>query len=247
MLEVETRYDKYDFPAAIRAINRWVYPEVSAFYLDPAKDRLYCGDGGGVIEELFHGLLRMLTPVTPNLVAEVWEHRPEWMKTDEGLLHPFHRTLDDPIISSSRGEIDEHLLDDLPWLMNAHAAVKVALEQARNQKIIGSSLQSAVVLQLPTEQAKEVFDRFAGELETIFVVSSVEVGLIAGSELEGSEWKFESTFDAPGGEKGIVTILPPKGCKCPRCWRHVAEEENKLCGRCHEALDVDLYMKIDQR
>jgi isoleucyl-tRNA synthetase len=246
MSEVETRYDKYDFPAAISAINRWIHTDVSAFYLEAAKDRLYCGDGGGVVEELFHGLLRMLTPVTPNLVEEVWEHRPEWMKADEGLLHPLQRTPDDPIISPSRGEVDEHLLDDLPWLMNALAAVKGALEQARNQKTIGSSLQSAVVLQLPNTKAKEVFDRFAGELETIFVVSSVEVGLLEGSELEASEWKFESSFDAPGGRKGIVTILPPNGGKCPRCWRYAAEEDNKLCGRCHDALDVDLYMKVAQ-
>jgi isoleucyl-tRNA synthetase len=247
MSEVEQSYDQFKFHHAVSAINKWISNDVSSFYLEALKDRLYCGDGGGVIEDIFHGMLRMLTPITPSLVEEAWEHRPTWMKADQGLLHPFHRKLDDSVISSSRGEIDMNVLEDLPWLMDAHVAIKSGLERARNQNIIGSSLESAVVLQLPNWKAKEVFDRYADELESMFVVSSVELSMMGESgELEEShEWKLESQFDLQGGGKGIATILPPKAGKCPRCWRYVAEKDNKLCGRCHEALDVDLYLRTN--
>lgn len=75
-------HDGHEFHRALAAVNRWVTNDLSAFYLEALKDRLYCGDGGGVLEPVFFGFLRMLAPVAPLLVEEVWEHRPEWMKQD---------------------------------------------------------------------------------------------------------------------------------------------------------------------
>ena len=230
MTDVATSYDNLEFYKGINAINKWISSDLSAFYLEAMKDRLYCGDGGGVVEEIFHGLLRILTPITPLLVEEAWDHRPEWMKADSQ-VHPFHRTSDDPIISPARTVRDDNLIADLPWLLNANTAIKTAQEEARAKKIIGSSLESSVVLQLPS-QAREVFERYADELETIFVVSSVQFD----SEVEGA-WKYSCEFDAPGG-KGTAWVLPPKEHKCPRCWRYVAPVEDELCKRCEEAVGV---------
>jgi len=230
MTEVASAYDNFEFYKGINALNRWISSDLSAFYLEAMKDRLYCGDGGGVVEEIFHGLLRMLAPVTPILVEEAWAHRPEWMK-EEPQISPFHRTLDDPIISSERVVKDDKLLMDLPWLLNANTAIKTAQEEARAKKIIGSSLESSVVLQLPS-QALEVFERYADELETIFVVSSVALR----DQVEGA-WKYCCSFDAPGG-KGTAWVVPPKEHKCPRCWRYVAPVEDELCKRCEDVVSV---------
>jgi isoleucyl-tRNA synthetase len=149
----------------------------------------------------------------------------------EPQIHPFHRTLDDPIISPNRNVRDDNLLTDLPWLLNANTAVKTAQEEARGKKIIGSSLESSVVLQLPS-QALGVFERYADELETIFVVSSVK----SGGEVEGA-WKYCCDFDVPGG-KGTAWVVPPEEHKCPRCWRYVAPVEDELCTRCEEVFSV---------
>lgn len=230
MNEVRASYDNFEIYKAVNAINKWISSDLSAFYLEAMKDRLYCGDGGGIVEEIFHGLLRMLTPVTPMLVEEAWAHRPEWMKA-EPQTHPFHRTVDDPIIFPDRAVRDETLLADLPWLLSANTAIKTAQEEARAKKIIGSSLESSVILQLPM-QAQEVFERYASELETIFVVSSVELD----GKVEGA-WQFSRGFDAPGG-KGTAWVLPPKDHKCPRCWRNVAPVEYELCKRCEEVVSV---------
>ncbi len=179
MKEVANAYDNFEFYKGVNAINKWISTDLSAFYLEAMKDRLYCGDGGGVLEEIFQGLLRMLTPITPNLVEEAWDHRPEWMKAEKQ-IHPFHRTLDEPIIPSQAMVDSEALLLDLPLLLSANAAVKVAQEEARANKMIGSSLESSVVLEFPTEMKgarspRHVFERYIDELESIFVVSSVEL------------------------------------------------------------------------
>lgn len=228
MSEVAAAYDNFEFYKGINAINKWISGDLSAFYLEAMKDRLYCGDGGGVLEEIFQGLLRMLTPITPVLVEEAWEHRPQWMKTED-MIDPFHRTLDESIISPERYTENDALLKDLTWILNANAAIKTAQEEGRANKVIGSSLESSVVLELPRE-AEEVFERYKDELESVFVVSSVDVN----SSVEG-KWKYEAQFDAPGG-KGKAWVLPPKDKKCPRCWRYVAPKEDELCGRCEEVV-----------
>ena len=230
MAEVASAYDNFEFYKGVNAINKWISSDLSAFYLEAMKDRLYCGDGGGALEDIFHGLLRMLTPITPVLVAEAWDNRPQWMTTKEQ-LHPFHQTLNDPIISLDRNVKDANLLADLPWLMNASTAIKLAQEQGRTAKKIGSSLESSIVLELPAE-ALEVFSRHASELQDIFVASSVQLNVA----VEG-EWEYSSEFSVPGG-KGTAWVLPPKDHKCSRCWRFVAPKEDELCGRCEEAVSV---------
>jgi isoleucyl-tRNA synthetase len=230
MDEVATAYDNFEFYKGINSLNRWINSDLSAFYLEAMKDRLYCGDGGGVLEPIFHGLLRMLTPITPHLVEEAWEYRPEWMKA-EAQTHPFHRTLDDPIIAQSELVKDLDLQADLPLLMGANAAIKAALEDARTAKKIGSSLEASLVLELSPETT-EIFRKYEDELEAIFVVSSITIN----GPTEGV-WNYCSEFEAPGGA-GKVWVLPPSAHKCPRCWKYVAPREDELCNRCESVVSL---------
>jgi isoleucyl-tRNA synthetase len=231
MDDAASSYANFEFYKGINVINKWINGDLSAFYLEAIKDRLYCGDGGGVLEEIFHGLLRMLTPIVPRLVEETWDHRLLWMKEEEQ-IHPFHRTHEHPLTPRAI-KIDEKILEDIPWLLNANAAIKTAQEEGRAQKLVGSSLQSAVVLQLP-ESARGVFERYADELESIFVVSSVT---IAEHLEEESDWVFTADFDTTGG-RGTAYVLPPKEAKCPRCWRYVAPAKDELCRRCEDVVSV---------
>lgn len=230
MIEVATAFDNFEFHKGISAINKWINLDVSAFYLEAMKDRLYTGDGGGVLEEIFRGLLRMLTPITPNLVAEAWAHLPEWMKVEE-LTHPFHQTIDEPLTSRNL-HVSENIQTDLPWILNAKTAIQTAQEEARKNKVIGSSLESSLVLSLPTD-ALEVFGRYADELDSIFVVSSAHIN----GDVDGA-WKYSAEFDVLGG-KGTAWVVPPKDFKCPRCWRFVAPVEDELCKRCHDVVDSE--------
>ena len=82
MNQVWESLQNFEFHKATSLINRWVATDLSAFYLEALKDRLYCGDGGGALEPILIGFLRMLAPITPLLVEEVWSHRPSWMAED---------------------------------------------------------------------------------------------------------------------------------------------------------------------
>ncbi|ROT40005.1 isoleucyl-tRNA synthetase [Sodiomyces alkalinus F11] len=240
MREVGTALASHEFYKAISALNRWVANDLSAFYLEASKDRLYCGDGGGVLEPIFHGFLRMLAPMTPVLVEEAWEHRPEWMAADTSLVHPLHALYDAPLFDTSRLRLDEETIrKDVPTLMAVHSAVKAALEQARLAKVLGSSLQSAVVVSCSNACVNETLARYADELDAIFVVSSVDLNVPVP---EGPEWSYVQEFDVDGGgggggaQKGAVTVLPPRQHKCPRCWRYLAVEEDALCQRCDDTV-----------
>lgn len=79
MDQVWDAFTQFEFHKATALINKWVATDLSAFYLEALKDRLYCGDGGGALESILVGFLRMLAPITPILVEEAWAHRPSWM------------------------------------------------------------------------------------------------------------------------------------------------------------------------
>jgi isoleucyl-tRNA synthetase len=231
MTEVAAAYDNFEFYKGLTAINRWISNDLSAVYFEAAKDRLYCADGGGVVEEIFQGLLRMLTPIVPSLVEEAWDHRPQWMRVEDQ-AHPFHRTLTDRL-TERNPKPAEHVRGDIPWLLNANAAIKAAQEQARSKKLIGSSLESSVVLQLPPD-AQQLFSRYADELDSIFVSSSVSI-----NEPVAGDWQFSAPFATPNGEaSGMAWAVPAEDAKCPRCWRFVAPAENTLCRRCEGVVGV---------
>jgi len=228
---VAEAYQAYDFHKGINIINRWVNNDLSAFYLEAMKDRLYCGDGGGVLYPIYMGFMHMLAPITPALVEESWEHRPQWMKENTSAVHPLHRATEELRLLTYK--FPESLPTEIATLMSANAAIKTAQEEGRATKLIGSSLQSSVVLTLPAE-SQELFQRYADELADIFVVSSVEFG--DGGE-RAAKWRFKAEFDAPGG-RATAWVLPPREEKCPRCWKYVAPAEDQLCGRCEGVVGV---------
>lgn len=232
MTEVKTAYDNYEFHKGVNAINKWIATDLSAFYLEAMKDRLYCGDGGGVLEDIFIGLMKMLAPITPNLVEESWAHRPEWMVA-EVQEHPARRPFFE---SPSSSPLDPTIYTPalLKFLSTTNTAIKAAQEEARAKKFIGSSLESSVLLGLPTG-SEGYFNQLSDELASIFVVS--KVGVIPHNEEPGEvKWK----FDAVVAEMEVpfkVWVVPAEEHKCPRCWRFVAPVEDELCGRCEEVVD----------
>lgn len=118
--------------------------------------------------------------------------------------------------------------------MSAHAAIKSASELGRTAKVLGSSLQCSVILEIPDEGTASLLSQLKDELEAMFVVSSVEIN----APLPEAEWQFSDVFEVNGVQcKGWV--LPPKESKCPRCWRYIAPAEDTLCKRCD---DIVAYM-----
>lgn len=256
MEEVGKANDNFEFYKAFNLLNRWVNTDLSSFYLEAMKDRLYCGDGGGIVEPIFWGFMRMLAPITPMLVEEAWDHTPEWLK-GEGSVHPLQQLYSSPLMDESRLPGDEaQLRKAIPVLSAVHAGINTAAEQARRDKVLGSSLQCSVILQVPDPAVATILGQLGDELESIFVVSSVGVNTPLPEE---PEWKYSLDLQIPIGgtsrirEAGLgdsnvdsssatvgctVWVLPPNAHKCPRCWRYVAPKEDALCGRCEDVVQT---------
>ncbi|KAL1898557.1 isoleucine-tRNA ligase [Sporothrix stenoceras] len=240
MKEVSSSYDRFEFYRGLASLNRWVVNDVSAFYLEASKDRLYCGDAGGVLESIFIGMTRMLAPMAPMLVEEAWDHAPDWLK--ESTEHPLRQLYNDPLVLANRLPSDTgRLRATIPVIYSAHAAVKTASENARNAKVLGSSLQCSVVLQVPKDsEALPLLQEYAAELDSMFVVSSVSVVAEGEGEPVGEnvtpDWEYTAPFEVQGGVPATAVVRPPLKEKCLRCWRYVAEEEDHLCGRCEDVV-----------
>ncbi|KAH6657317.1 tRNA synthetases class I-domain-containing protein [Truncatella angustata] len=242
MKEVGKAFGNHEFYRGFNALNRWVTNDLSAFYVEASKDRLYCGDGGGVLEPIFNGFMRMLAPMTPSLVIEAWDNRPEWMKNDRNMVHPLHQLYDDPVVPQDRITQDLIVLrKDIPTLMVVHAAIKTGLEKARTDKVVGSSLQSSVIVSTSDASIVATLEKYAEELANMFVVSSFEINTEDASSTYPDWDKYTQELEAHGGSgKGIVMIRPPKEAKCSRCWRYIAPAEDELCGRCEDAVESPL-------
>lgn len=127
----------------------------------------------------------------------------------------------------------------IPVIYSAHAAVNTALENARNNKVLGSPLQCSVVLQVPKDgEALPLLQEYAAELDSMFVVSSVKV--VAADKPVGEEatpeWEYTAPFEVQGGVPATAVVRPPIKEKCVRCWRYLAEKEDSLCMRCEDVV-----------
>jgi isoleucyl-tRNA synthetase len=146
--EVHAHYAHYDFSKGLTVLNKYIATDLSAFYFETLKDRIYTGPAHDVaalqrvLGAIFYELLHMLSPVVPLLVEEVWDHVPAALR--ENSTHPA-RAVWAPCAPVHT--VDPAALDAmLAVLGTLGAGVKAAQERLRAAKKIGSSLESAVTL-----------------------------------------------------------------------------------------------------
>ncbi|HJV44801.1 MAG TPA: isoleucine--tRNA ligase [Bacillota bacterium] len=221
-------YDEYHFHAVFQAVHNFCTIDLSQFYLDVSKDRLYTeGDKSlprkaaqTVMYETLLSLVKLMTPILPHTADEVWKYIPAVKEESVQLTD----------IPQVRTEIlAENALEE-KWdkFLEIRDEVLKALEEARKAKVIGQSLGASIEL-YPTEQAAELLRQFANK-EEIFIVSNVVVH-------ENSQ----APEDALRFEHVSVKVSPAQGEKCERCWT-VTPEVGKdelhptVCPRCASVL-----------
>jgi isoleucyl-tRNA synthetase len=229
----------------VNTINRWVNSNLSAFYVEIVKDRLYADESRSlgrraaqtVLFQIYMNLLGMLAPVTPLLVEEAWHHTPTSIKNY--IQHPLQQ-LYPPI----QEEWDDQILaGDLSPILRANDAVKLAQESARKEGRLGSSLQSSIHLVFPDDSSAtyHLFQRYLAELESLFVVSSVSLHQSSiDNIIDHAEWSYSADFETVESDKAQAYVLPPIAVKCARCWRYKVHTatgtEVALCGRCTDVM-----------
>ena len=249
---VQNYYRSLEFNRAVSEINTYISTSLSSFYFECIKDAAYCGTFKQRIQaqtalcQIFMQLQQMLLPVTPLLIEEIWDYTPPTIK-DCQPSPPGQRMWTDFEPSLRESDIAGRLNDDFPLLMQAANAVNRAQETARNDKKMGDSLQSFVLLEIDTtagngKQATDLFHQYTECLETLFVVSRVGISHGKTPELMQAEWSYPANFDML--DCNIVAhVYTPTQSKCIRCWRYDAsvemEKDKALCARCKGVI-VDL-------
>jgi len=243
-LTVLQAYERYDFPTIFQTINQFTTVELSAFYADVSKDRLYTFGAGSrerrsaqtAMYTIADGLVRLLAPILPVTADELWRHLPGQAERVAS-VHIAEFPSSDEL-----GALRDPALR-LRWnvLLDARSAVNASLEALRERKEIGGSLQAQVTIDVADPAAASVLKRYAGTLPMLFIVSDVALGPnAANAATRGDERLDDAAVSAP--REWAVEARPASGEKCPRCWRVVpavssASETLGLCDRCVDALD----------
>ncbi|MBD5169879.1 MAG: isoleucine--tRNA ligase [Oscillibacter sp.] len=226
MERCETAYYNYDFHVVSHAINDFCVVELSSFYLDIIKDRLYCDETDGLSRRSAQTALWMILDTVTKIFAPILA-----FTCDEIWLAMPHKDGDDGrnvLLNVMNKPFVEYALDDAAmakWdeLIKVRNTVNAALETARNEKKIGKSLEAKVTVGLPESLAGQMDEEALADL---FIVSQV---------------------NAAEGSAG-VQVEPAQGAKCERCWKILPSvgsdsEHPTLCGRCAKVvkkLDVTL-------
>jgi isoleucyl-tRNA synthetase len=213
-------YGRYDYPSIFQTLNQFVTVDLSAFYADVSKDRLYTfgaasADRRSAQTAMFvmaDGLARLLAPILPVTADELWRHLPG-PREQSVHLADFPRELDTLSDASLAARWEQ--------LLSTRNEVNRVLETARQAKTIGTSLGAHVSLRAGGNTARLLAD-YERDLPMLFIVSQV-------------------SLDAAGSDGLQVIVTRAEGDKCERCWRVLpslsgAPDAPGLCSRCVSAL-----------
>lgn len=211
-------YDNYEFHVVSHAINDFCVVELSSFYLDIIKDRLYCEEKDGLKRRsaqtalwlILDTITKLFAPILAFTCDEIWQAMPH--RADQDARNVVLNEMNKPFADYALSEDEMAKWDKI---IDVRTAVNGVLESARNEKKIGKSLEAAVALTVPAEDAflAEMDEEYLADL---FIVSQVNVTV---------------------GEALAVQVSEAKGEKCERCWKHhikVGSDANHptLCPRC---------------
>ena len=219
---IRRAYAEYDFSTVAQTLNTLVTVDLSAFYVDVTKDRMYTFGAASkerrstqtAMYRICDGLARLLAPILPVTADDLWRHMPG-QRSESVHLETF---------ATGEEASDAALVATWTRLLAVRETVNAALEQKRKDKVIGTSLGARVVLTAAGPVAA-LLDAHRAELPMLFIVSDLE--LRAGP--------------ADGPDVVTVEVERAPGTKCERCWRMVPAtsadpEWAGLCTRCVDAL-----------
>jgi len=222
-------YNDYEFHVLYHAVHNFCSVDLSAFYLDVLKDRLYISPAKSLARRsaqtamyrILDALTRLIAPVLSFTADEIWQELPGEREESVHLaaFPAFEAALFDAELEARYSK-----------LLAVRSDVSKALELARAEKRIGHSLDARVLLAAPAGPWRELLEAYQGELATLCIVSQAELVVEladggAGEEVAGLRIKVEKA----------------RGEKCERCWNYAttigeSDQHPTVCHRCREAL-----------
>ena len=229
--DVRKWYEEFAFHKIYHRVNHFCIVDLSAFYFDVLKDRLYISapksqarrSAQTATWRIGEALVRLLAPITSFTSEEIWGFLPKTAGRPESVhLATFPKASD--VLGDGVAERDQQQDRDWTTLRSVRDEVLKALEEARNQKLIGTGLEAQVSVTAP-DPVYSLLKRYEGQLRYLFIVSAV--GLVQAS--------------GNGSGRVHVEVRKADGLKCERCWNYstrVGEDANypTVCERCAAVL-----------
>ncbi|UCD84165.1 MAG: isoleucine--tRNA ligase [Deltaproteobacteria bacterium] len=226
---VRQAYDEFEFHVIYHSLHNFCVVDLSSFYLDILKDRLYTFPASSparrsaqtVIREIALALAKLLAPILSFTAEDVWSYLPGIQEESvHGAGFPEAR----------KDHLDDHLTERWERLLQVRNEALKALEQARQQKLIGSSLEAKINIQSP-KKLLPFLKEYLQELPALFIVS--QVTLADDSDKEG--------YVSQEIEGLKIQVLPAEGQKCERCWNYSSsvgtdKDHPLICERCLRVL-----------
>jgi isoleucyl-tRNA synthetase len=229
--DVRNGYDEFAFHRIYHRVNHFCIVDLSAFYFDVLKDRLYISapkshgrrSAQTATWLIGEALTRLLAPILSFTCEEVWQYLPKVANRAESVHLSNFPTVTD-ITGEMTAPVDSPQQSDWNTLRSVRDEVLKALEEARNSKLIGGGLEAQVNLRAP-DPLFALLKRYEAQLRYLFIVSAVSL--------------------TQGPVKGTgsvhVEIKKADGQKCERCWNYstrVGEDKNypTVCERCSAVL-----------
>ena len=225
-------YQSFDFHVVYHSLYNYCTVDLSAFYLDILKDRLYTSLAGSlerrsaqtVMYQIVEALSKLMAPVLPFTAEEVWAFMPE-VDNKQKSIHLAEFPKADP------GLMDEDLARRWETIIRVRGEVTRVLETARAEKQIGHSLDASVTLAV-SKNLHDVLAPYEADLKSIFIVSAAN--LMSDENMDG--------FVQTEVEGLWVKAGPAPGEKCQRCWIYdtsvnLEADGGGICTRCRNVLD----------
>lgn len=222
--KVNEGYNAFDFHIVFHAIHNFCVIDMSNFYLDIIKDRLYCEKEDSELRRaaqttmyrILSAVARLAAPIISFTAEEIWGFMPHSSEDDTQSVFL------NQMPEKSGIEFSDEFVEKWSFIYSTREAVNKVLEEARNSKTIGKSLEAGIVIHASAEDY-EKYNSLSGQLAEILIVSDVTV------EKSDSETSFE--------------VVKAKGEKCERCWRYskyvgTSHTHPTLCERCVIAVEV---------
>jgi isoleucyl-tRNA synthetase len=236
---VTIAYESFDFHEVFHSIYNFCIVDMSSFYLDVLKDRLYTFKSDSVerraaqwvLSQILSTMTRLMSPVLSFTAEEVWQN----MKQSARSKAHSGQDLEESVFLSSFPEADEKYSDpdlEKKWddLFLLRSEVNKALEIKRAERFLGNSLEAKVILRL-SQKYKDLLSENKDFLPTFFIVSAAEI----------NDESVEDTYKSTEIEGLEIRVERAAGAKCQRCWNWseavgTFAEAPDVCERCHKAV-----------
>jgi isoleucyl-tRNA synthetase len=210
--DCRSAYEAFEFHKVYHILNQFCAVDLSSLYIDITKDRMYCDAADSplrhatqtVMHEIFVALCRLLAPILVFTAEEAWRH-----SATDGSIHLQE-------FPQPQGRGDE-ASTQVTELLRLRGVIAQAIERARQEKLIGNTLEARVVLHSDSDVTEKVGQE---ELEEFFIVSDLTIHQ---------------------GKEASASVTKTPYAKCARCWRHrstvgASAAHPDLCDRCESVV-----------